>query len=177
MEPEPRQLLQPEETRQFPSDNNRDGNKKHANQRGSQPAEPTDPREKCANEIIKAQDEPERDQPSAGQERHDAPTNAASPRVRNAIDRAASIRIRLQRLEFRFPDRLDYRIIEAECAWLPSHRASFAHATLSPIRYWSAWSRRICGSDKVTPSEVRSSRGGRKRRNRTAGISLAIPGS
>src|SRR5690606_14664173 len=40
------------------------------------------------------------------------------------------------------------------------------HASLSPRRYCSARSRRMCGSDSVMPSAVRSSLGGRKRTNR-----------
>ena len=48
-----------------------------------------------------------------------------------------------------------------------------AHASLSPTRNWSAWSRRICGSESISPFGVRSSRGGRNRRKLSAGTSSA----
>src|SRR5215204_4977593 len=61
LKPEPRQLLQPEEPGQFPSDDYRDGDEKRADKRDSQPAEPAYPREKRANEGIEGQGQPERD--------------------------------------------------------------------------------------------------------------------
>jgi len=127
-------LFQPEEPAQFSSDDCRDGDKKHATERDSQPTEPADPREKPTNEIIKRQGQPKRDQPGAGRKRHKPPADALSPRVRNGIDCGAGLRFRLQRLEFGFREGLDYRIIETECTGPTSRRVWFTHASLSPIR-------------------------------------------
>jgi len=103
-------LLQPEKPGQFSSDDCRDGDKTRATERDSQPAEPADPREKPANEIIKRQVQPKRDQPSAGRKRDEPPADTSPRRVRDGIDGAAGIRFRLQRLEFGFPEGLDHWI-------------------------------------------------------------------
>src|ERR1051325_70516 len=116
LEPEPRQMLQPQEPGQFPSQDYRDGDEKRADKDNSKPPEPADPREKRANKGIQGQGQPERDQPSAARKRHDAPTDATPRRVRDGVDCAVGVCFILQRLECRFRGPFADWVIGAEYA-------------------------------------------------------------
>ena len=60
--------------------------------------------------------------------------------------------------------------VDAEGRGLAGRR----HARRSPIRNCNARSSRMCGSDSVTPSAVRSSFGGRKRTKRTRPLASGL---